>query len=197
MVKRFAILRAVCVPCFGMLVAALALAGCVAPGSSSARLPPRPPDSLLGAQIAAKVLIFVSNDCPICNRYSPELRRLHRLYAPRGCAFWLVHSDPDETAASIIEHDRQYGLSLPTLIDSSHRLVRLAQARVVPSVAVFAANGKLIYRGRIDDRFAQVGVERPQAYHHELEDALQAVLAGRPVLVAETQAVGCYLPEAQ
>ena len=155
----------------------------------------RPQDALLAGQIVARVVIFVSNDCPIANRYAPEFRRLHKRFAPRGVAFWLVHSDPDETLAQIRDHDRQYNLNLPTLRDPRQELARFAQAQVVPSAAVFGAQGELVYRGRIDDRFAEIGRERPRATRHDLEDALEAVVAHRPVKVRETQAVGCYIPE--
>jgi hypothetical protein len=40
------------------------------------------------------VLVFVRTDCPISNRYAPELRRLQDRFAPRGMAFWLVYPDP-------------------------------------------------------------------------------------------------------
>src|ERR1043166_4081682 len=40
---------------------------------------------------AAIVFIFVSNDCPISNRYAPEVKRLHEKFHPKGVVFWLVH----------------------------------------------------------------------------------------------------------
>jgi hypothetical protein len=181
----------------GLVLGCLWLAGCASPGASTDALRQRPTDPLLATNLVARVFIFVSNDCPICNRYCPEIRRLHEHFAPQGFAFWLVHCYPDETAASIREHDREYGLRLPTLLDPHCRLAGLARAKVVPSVAVFESNSLLVYHGRIDDQFAQLGVERPQALHHDLEDALQAVLTHRPIAVPETQAVGCYLPDSK
>jgi hypothetical protein len=142
----------------------------------------------------ARVFIFVSNDCPIANRYSPEIRKLHGLYAPRGVAFWLVHTDPEETVASIQEHNREYDLNVPIFRDVDQSLARLAQVEVVPSAALFASNGELLYHGRIDDRFAEIGRERPEPAHQDLVDALDSALAHRPVRVPATKAVGCYLP---
>jgi len=167
---------------------------CASPPRSIETLATRPADPLLAAHINAKVLIFVNNDCPIANRYSPEIRRLHAQYAPRGVAFWLVHSDGEETPVSIREHDREYGLELPTLLDPHHSLVRMAKAEVVPSAAVFGSDGQLVYHGRIDDRFAEIGRERQQPSRHDLQEALEAVLAHRPVVVPATKAVGCYIP---
>jgi hypothetical protein len=149
---------------------------------------------LLGPRVLATVLIFVSNDCPLANRYSPEIRRLHERFAPQGVAFWLVHSDPQETAGSIREHDLEYGLSLPQLLDSRQNLARLAKAEVVPWAAVFGGNGQLVYHGRIDDRFIEIGRERPAPTRDDLAQALEEFLANRSITMPETKAVGCYIP---
>ncbi len=177
----------------GVLAVCLLTAGCSSPKGPHV-LNQRPNDPLLSGQIIAKVLIFVSNDCPIANRYSPEIRRMHAHYAPQGVAFWLVHSDPGETAASVRAHDLEYGLKLPVLLDSDQNIAQMAKAELVPSAAVFTPNGGLVYHGRIDDRFAELGRERPEPTHHDLLEALDAVLAHRPVAVAETKPVGCYIP---
>ena len=181
----------------GLVLGYAALLGCAPPYDGVALLENKPNDPLLASNVVAKVLIFVSNDCPIANGYSPTIRRLHEHYAPRGFAFWLVHCDPDETEVTIREHNREYGLNLPTLRDTNYRLARLGKAKAVPTASVFTSNGHLVYHGRIDDRFAALGVERPQALHHDLEAVLEAILSHRPVAVPETQAVGCYLPDSR
>jgi hypothetical protein len=50
-----------------------------------------------------------------------------------------------------------------------------------------------VYRGRIDDRYLSLGTERPQAMHHDLEDAIRAVLANKPVPQPGGPAVGCSI----
>ncbi len=45
-----------------------------------------------------------------------------------------------------------------------------------------------VYRGRIDDRYFALGRERPQAMHHDLEEAIRAVLADKPVPAARRSA---------
>jgi hypothetical protein len=104
-----------------------------------------------------------------------------------------VHCDPQETEASVREHNRQYGLTLPIILDPDQSLARRCRAEVVPSVAVFSQKGELMYHGRIDDRVAEIGRERPQPSRHDLAEALDAILAHRPVAVPETKAVGCYI----
>jgi hypothetical protein len=104
-----------------------------------------------------------------------------------------VHCDSGETEASAREHDRRYGLSLPIIMDLNQSLARKCRAEVVPSAAVFSAGGALVYHGRIDNRFADIGRERPQPSRHDLAEALDAILDHRPVPVPTTRAVGCYI----
>lgn len=180
---------------FWALVAVLA-GGCVSDGQQAAGvvdLQGRPVDVLAGKP-AATVLIFVSDDCPISNRYIPEILRLRDSYSGRGVRFWMVHPDATETAEAIRKHDKEFGLTIPALRDPQHDLVKLAKAEVTPSAAVFARDGRLVYHGRIDDRVAELGQERPYPARRDLSEAVEALLAGRAVKETETTAVGCIIP---
>ncbi len=170
------------------------LLGCVSPRPLAMDLEGKPRDPFAETNAAATVLIFISNDCPIANRYAPEFRRLQEVFGPRGVNFWLVDADPAESAASIREHARQFDLTMPELRDPEQQLVKLSQAEVTPSVALFAPGRKLVYRGRIDDRVADLGRERARPVRHDLADALDAVLSGRAVATAVTEAIGCNIP---
>ena len=140
-----------------------------------------------------RVFLFTRTDCPVSNRYAPEVRRIHEAFAARGVAFWLVYPDPDSSAAEIREHLESYGYAIPALRDPRHELVRRAEATITPEAAVFNASGERVYLGRIDDRYVDFGKARPRPTRHDLVDALEALLAGRPVAEARTTAVGCYI----
>ena len=81
--------------------------------------------------------------------------------------------------------------------DPRHSLVKLAHATIAPEAAVFDAAGRLVYHGRIDDRWVNPGKARPAARTHDLEDAISAVLAGRRPAQSETHAVGCWLADVE
>ena len=49
------------------------------------------------------------------------------------------------------------------------------------------------YRGRIDDTYFGYGKRRFAATHHDLRDALEAVLSGKPVHERTTEAIGCFI----
>jgi hypothetical protein len=138
------------------------------------------------------VLVFVRTDCPISNRYAPTIERLQAEYAGRA-AFWLVYPDNDESTEAIQKHLQEYGYVLPALRDPGHELVRMGQAEMTPEVAVIAGHGQLAYHGRIDNLYESIGRSRSAATTHELQDALDDVLAGKMPRISTAKAVGCYI----
>jgi hypothetical protein len=145
----------------------------------------------------ARIFLFARTDCPITNRYAPELQRISKEFAGRGVDFWLVYPDPAATPQGIRDHVAQYSFPGTVLRDPHHQLVKLARATIAPEAAIFDQAGHLVYHGRIDDRWLNPGRARPAAQTHDLEDAISAVLAGRPPARAETHAVGCWLADVQ
>jgi hypothetical protein len=143
------------------------------------------------------VFFFVRSDCPITNRYAPELTRIAEEFRSDHVSFWLVYPDASENVAAIRNHIAQYRLPGTPLRDLDHRLVARAHVTVAPEVAVFDVAGGLRYHGRIDDRYVDVGKARPAPQVHDLENAISDVLAGRPVPHPETHAIGCSLADLQ
>ena len=147
----------------------------------------------------AVVYIFTTTDCPISNRYAPEIQRLERTFAPQGVVFRLIYPGKLDTDAAIRDHVKAFAYEGPAstvqpMRDTAFALVKHTGATITPE-AVVMVNGSVVYRGRIDDRYVELGVERPAATTHDLSDALTAVLAGRPVAQARTQAVGCFIAD--
>jgi hypothetical protein len=141
------------------------------------------------------VCLFTRTDCPISNSYAPEVRRIHEKFSPRNVGFYLVYSDPDEGREVIEKHVKEYSYPFPALRDPRHELVKMTGAKVTPEAAVFDKHGKLLYRGRIDDRYVDFGKARAAATQRDLENALEAILAGKPAPPAGGPAIGCMIPD--
>ena len=143
----------------------------------------------------ALAFIFVSVECPISNRYAPDVRRLHEKFAAQGVEFSLVYPNPMEPVAAIRRHLKDYSYPMRALRDPRQELAKIAGATITPEAAVFDARGRVLYRGRIDDRYVSLGVERPVATRRDLDEALTDIVAGRTPREATTQAVGCYIAD--
>jgi hypothetical protein len=144
---------------------------------------------------ATKVAIFVRMDCPIANRYAPEIRRLDEKYRNFNVEFFLVYVDPRESNDAIRKHMQEYGHQSRGLRDPRHSLVKHTGAAISPEAVVFDRDRKIAYLGRIDDLYESVGKSRNAATTHELADAIEATIAGRAVAVPRTKAVGCLIAD--
>lgn len=149
----------------------------------------------VSADVAATVLVFASIECPVSNRYAPVVERLRQSYATKGVRFFLIYPNPAEAPSAIRAHVAEYGYKIRALVDPEHALVKATEVSITPEAVVFDAHGKMVYRGRIDDRFVSLGVERPAPTKHDLADAIAATLAGKPVSEPRTQAVGCFVSD--
>jgi len=145
--------------------------------------------------LALTVLIFISADCPISNRYAPEIKRLHDEFGSKGVRFRLIYPNPLDDEAAISRHLQEYGYPKIGERDRDHTLVKMAGATITPEAVVLDARQRVVYRGRIDDRFVELGRERPAATRRDLRNALTALTAGRPVSPSHTQAVGCFIAD--
>jgi len=153
-----------------------------------------PVHDLAGPGIHIVVLFFAATDCPISNRYAPEIARLEQEFSTQGVRIWWVYPNPADTASIVAQHRHDYGITADAVLDTKQSLVALAHVGVTPESAVFAVEGnqlRELYHGRIDDRYISLGQERPQPTHHDLELAIAAALAGKPVPQPEGPPVGC------
>jgi hypothetical protein len=144
----------------------------------------------------ASAVFFVTNDCPISNYYSHEIRRICEEYAAKGLGCSLVYTDPTLSNEAVRKHAADYGHgAYPKIVDREHKLMAAAGVTITPEVAVIRDNGSIAYRGRIDNFYAGLGKPRRVVTEHDLRDALDAVFGGKPVAKPESPAVGCYIPD--
>lgn len=141
----------------------------------------------------AVVLLFVSTDCPLSNRYVPEMNRISSTYAARDVAFYAVQGDATTPLDQVRAHVREFGYTFPYLIDPEEALAAYTGAVSTPEAAVLSPRGDLLYLGRLDNRLEDFGKERIRVTEFDLRDALDAVLASKPVPHPRTKALGCAI----
>jgi thiol-disulfide isomerase/thioredoxin len=142
---------------------------------------------------AATVFFFIAPECPISNGYAPEIGRIVDAFSPRGVAFYAVHPDPSVSAEAASRHALEFGYRFPVLLDPTRTLTQKVGATMTPEAAVLDRSGNLLYLGRVDDLFYDYGKRRHAATTHEVRDAIDAVLEGRPVAQKTVLPIGCEI----
>jgi peroxiredoxin len=141
----------------------------------------------------ALVVVFIGNGCPTVRAYEDRLKDLHERYAEKGVQLVAVNSNnphlsPFDTHAEMVARAGETGLPFPYLKDEDGSLARAFGAASTPHAFVFDGDRRLRYRGRIDDARIPESVIR-----HDLDEAIGALLEGRPPPVAETDPFGCSI----
>jgi len=149
------------------------------------------------------MVVFTANHCPTAQAYEQRIMDLVRDYGPRGLALVAIspndpkavrldelgYSDMGDSFEEMRERARQRGFNFPYLYDGETQAVSRAYGpRTTPHVFLFDRERKLRYVGRIDDN-EHIG----RATVHDARNAIEALLAGREVPVAETNTFGCSI----
>ena len=132
------------------------------------------------------VVIFIATQCPYSNAYNERMAKLAADYRDKGVNVVGINSNSTEPAAEIKQHAADKGLTFTILKDAGNQVADRYDAQVTPEAYLLDASGKLVYHGRIDN--SRTGYLITST---ELRDAIEAVLAGKPVEKAEVKAFGC------
>jgi peroxiredoxin len=140
----------------------------------------------------AMVIVFVGNECPIANLYFTTLADLDRKYSGMGVQFLAINSNDQDNLRAVATHAREHKAPFPVLKDADHKGADALGAKRTPEAFLLDSEHIIRYRGRIDDQYGYT-YRRPTPSHTELKDAIDAVLAGLPVLVSESEVRGCII----
>ena len=136
----------------------------------------------------------MATDCPVSNAYAPEIQRVCSAYRSKGVTCALVYEDPHVTAAEVRQHVGEHHYqNIPAAIDADASVATRVHASVTPETVVIDRAGAVRYRGRIDNFYVAFGRSRQVVTVHDLRDALDAVLAGKPVATPVTESIGCFI----
>src|SRR5262249_33084696 len=109
----------------------------------------------------ATVYVFLSVNCPISNRVLSTLDSLYEEFASLGIEFVGVAPAANATAEAVEVHQRTHDIRFPVLWDRQHRLCEQLGATHTPQAVVVSADDAVLYSGRIDDRYSDLG--RPES----------------------------------
>ena len=146
------------------------------------------------AQGRLTATFFIASDCPISNAYAPELSRICKAYAARGVSCTLAYEDAKISSDALVKHMAEYRLlGMGSTWDANRALADAAHVTITPTAVITDDRGRIRYQGRIDNLYINIGRTRQQVTSHDVTDALEAILAGRPVSHPKTESLGCYI----
>jgi peroxiredoxin len=134
------------------------------------------------------VLIFIATQCPVSNAYNERMRKLSEDYASRGVNVVGINSNVKELAAEVKQHAAEKGLTFTILKDTGNAIADRFDAQYTPEAYLIDASGKLVYHGRIDNSRNGDSITST-----DLRDAVESVLAGKPVEKPEVKGFGCTI----
>jgi peroxiredoxin len=140
----------------------------------------------------ALAVVFIGTDCPLARQYGSKLADLARHYKDKGVQFVAIDSNQQDSLAALTHFARINNINFPMLKDPANQVADKFGAARTPEVFVLDGSRTIRYRGKIDDQFG-VGYARATATRHHLADALDDVLAGKPVRTAVVEAIGCRI----
>ncbi len=147
--------------------------------------------SLHGKQ--ATIVVFLSFECPICTSYLQPLGEMFDAYRSKGTAVVGVVVGDEETSADVARQIKEFRITFPVLRDDKHAAADAFGAAITPEVFLLDDKGIIRYRGRIDNRYASRVRQNTQVTNHDLRQALDNLLAGKPIATPVTKAVGCAI----
>jgi peroxiredoxin/mono/diheme cytochrome c family protein len=142
------------------------------------------------------VVAFLGVECPLSKLYAPRLVELARQYGPQGVTFLGVDSNRQDSVTEMAQFAKVHGVEFPLLKDLNNVLADALGALRNPQVFVLGPDCIVRYTGRVDDQYGfdtGSGYARPVATKHDLENALDELLAGKLVTQPATEAIGCLI----
>jgi peroxiredoxin len=140
------------------------------------------------------LVIFACNHCPWVQAWQQRMVALGNEYSTKGIGVVCVNSNdpsayPTDDLATMQQVATREGYQFPYVVDATSDVARAFGATRTPEAFLFDAAGRLVYHGAIDDN----AHEPDRVEHRYLRDALDALLAGRPVAPAEVPFIGCTI----
>ena len=137
------------------------------------------------------VLIFIATKCPVSNAYNERMEKLAQEYRAKGIKVIGINSNVTEPAAEVKSHAAEKHLTFTILKDDGNKIADRLGATRTPEVYALDASGKLVYHGRIDNSQNPANISS-----NDLREALDSLLAGKPIQKTTGAAFGCTIKRA-
>ncbi|HEU4685081.1 MAG TPA: thioredoxin family protein [Nitrospira sp.] len=150
-------------------------------------------DSFAGQ--AALLVMFLCRHCPYVNHVERELSNIGRDYAAKAVGIVAISSNdpaqyPEDAPDRLKEMALRLDFRFPFCFDETQAVAKAYKAACTPDFYVFDRERRLAYRGQLDD--SRPGNNKPVT-GRDLRQAIDAVLAGRPLKGEQKASIGCSI----
>jgi len=143
------------------------------------------------------VVVFTCNHCPFAKEYEDRIIALDKKY--KGLGYPVVAINPNDPAKSpedsydnMQKRSKEKGFTFPYLFDETQATAHTYGATNTPHIYILQKTGNdfiVKYIGAIDDNHEDAKAVKEKY----AEEALDALLAGKPVATTKTKAIGCTI----
>ncbi|HLB01392.1 MAG TPA: thioredoxin family protein [Bacteroidota bacterium] len=140
------------------------------------------------------VVVFSCNHCPYVQAYEDRMMDFQKTYSAKGVRLVAINANdemnyPEDSYDEMVKRAKKRNFNFPYLCDTDQSVADAFGATHTPQFFVFDKERKLRYTGKLDDNWKVAA----DAKEHYLRDAVDAILAGKPVKVPETHSIGCTI----
>jgi len=134
------------------------------------------------------------DECKICREYGPEINELYKIYGSEEIEFVGVFPNFSSKKENIEKFKHEFDLGFELKTDYFKKLSKKFKANVLPEVFVYDHTlDKIIYSGRIDDRYVSIGQRRRIIKTFDLRTTLDNIISKKDILISRTQPIGCFI----
>lgn len=140
------------------------------------------------------IVIFSCNHCPYVQAYEERIKSIQNDFLGKSVQIIAINSNedinyPEDSFEEMIKRSRERNYNFPYLRDETQEVAKAYGATHTPEIFLFDEQRKLRYHGKIDDNWK----EPEKVKYNYLRDAIQEVLEGKEVSIAETFSIGCTI----
>lgn len=139
------------------------------------------------------VVAFMGVQCPLANLYFPRMQEIADRFDGKSVAFVAVNSNEQDSLADVRRQAKvAHKVKFPVLKDAGNKLADLFGADRTPEVFILDRDRTVRFHGMFDDQYGYLH-RRQSPTENYVVDAIEAMLAGKKVVLAETQLEGCHI----
>ncbi|MBL7719423.1 MAG: thioredoxin family protein [Flavipsychrobacter sp.] len=150
--------------------------------------------TLSGANKEGLVVMFSCNTCPYVVKSQARTKEVMNYAKEKGVGMVIINSNEakrgdDDSYDAMKKYAKAQGYDVPYVVDEKSKVADAFGANRTPEVFLFDKSGKLVYKGAMEDNPSSPSESR-ELY---LRDAIDQMLAGKPVHTNTTKSVGCTI----